>query len=213
MTSWIDNELAGCEFADDRLKKRFRKILGRLNDGIGRSVPLACRDWANTKAAYRFFSNPRVKESDILSGHFQATAERLNRTEGPILVLQDTTEFSYKREDPKKVGFTRNCHVKRWEHCRTKIVPVCGILMHASLAVTVEGLPLGLTAAKIWTRKKFKGSKSLQRKVNPTRIPIEDKESYRWIQNLRESTALADDPARLVHVGDRESDIYELYCT
>jgi Transposase DNA-binding/Transposase DDE domain len=212
MTSWIDQELAGCEFRDKRLKARFRKILNKLSDGIGRSIPLACRDWASTKAAYRFFANPRVKESEILGGHFQATAERLNATKGPVLVLQDTTEFSYKREDPQKLGLTRKSQVKRWEHRRPKIVPVCGILMHSSLAVTTEGLPLGLMAAKIWTRKKFKGSKSLARKINPTRVPIEEKESYRWVQNMRESTALADDPSRIVHVGDRESDIYELYC-
>lgn len=212
MTSWIDKELAGCEFVDERLKKRFRRILNKLCDGVGQSIPLASRDWANTKAAYRFFANPRVNESDILSGHFRATGERLNQTKATILVLQDTTEFSYKREDPQKIGFTRNSHVKRWEHRRAKIVPVCGILMHASLAVTTEGLPLGLTAAKIWTRKKFKGSKALARKVNRTRVPIEEKESYRWIQNLRESTSLAHDPSRIVHIGDRESDIYELYC-
>lgn len=121
MVSWIDEELAGCKFADGRLKARFKRILTRLSDGIGRSVPLACRDWANTKAAYRFFANPRVNESDILSGHFQATGERIGHIRGPILMLQDTTEFSYKREEPQNVGFTRNSHVKRWEHRRAKI--------------------------------------------------------------------------------------------
>jgi hypothetical protein len=30
---------------------------------------------------------------------------------------------------------------------------------------------------------------------------------------MRQSTALLDDPVRCVHVGDRESDIYELFCT
>ena len=44
----------------------------------------------------------------------------------------------------------------------------CGILMHSSLAVTTSGLPLGLTAVKFWTRKKFKGTNALKRKINPT---------------------------------------------
>lgn len=49
--------------------------------------------------------------------------------------------------------------------------------MHSSLAVTVEGLPPGLTAVKSWTRKKFKGTAQLKKKINPTRVPIEKKES------------------------------------
>jgi hypothetical protein len=41
----------------------------------------------STKGAYRFLSNERVSEHDILSGHFQASAERFRATEGPVLVL------------------------------------------------------------------------------------------------------------------------------
>jgi hypothetical protein len=85
--------------------------------------------------------------------------------------------------------------------------------MHSSLALTSEGLPLGLTAAKFWTRKKFKGTAALKKKINPTRVPIEKKESIRWLENLRQSTELLDDPGRCAHIGDRESDIYELFCT
>jgi len=35
------------------------------------------------------------------------------------------------------------------------------ILMHSSLAVTTDGLPLGLAGIKLWTRKKFKGTNAL----------------------------------------------------
>ena len=84
--------------------------------------------------------------------------------------------------------------------------------MHSSLAVTTDGLPLGLTAVKFWTRKKFKGTAALKRKINPTRVPIEKKESVRWLDNLRQSIGLLGKPARCIHVGDRESDIFELYC-
>lgn len=85
--------------------------------------------------------------------------------------------------------------------------------MHSSLAVTTEGLPLGLAAAKFWTRDKCKGTNALKKHINPTRVPIEEKESIRWLDNLRQSTTLLGDPSRCVHVGDRESDIYELFCT
>jgi hypothetical protein len=43
-------------------------------------------------------------------------------------------------------------------------------------------------------------------------VPIEKKESIRWLENLRQSTELLGDPKRCVHIGDRESDIYELFC-
>jgi Transposase DNA-binding len=71
-------------------------LLEQISDAVGESVPMACQDWANTKAAYRFFSNERVNEADILAGHFQATKDRFIATQGPILVLHDTTEFSFR---------------------------------------------------------------------------------------------------------------------
>jgi hypothetical protein len=54
--------------------------------------------------------------------------------------------------------------------------------MHSSLAVTLTGTPLGLTAVKFWTRQKYKGTFALKWHVNPTRVPIETKESYRWLE-------------------------------
>ena len=208
----MDEENAACRFQDERLKKRFRLLLKQFWESMGQSIPFACQDWANTKAAYRFFSNDHVSEQDILGGHFQATSERFATSDGPILILQDTTTFSYQREHPERIGFTGKsgtCKIDGRIQPRTQ----CGILMHSSLAVTTEGVPLGLAAIKFWTRKKFKGCNALKRKINPTRVPIEEKESYRWLENLRQSTALFGDPQRCVHIGDRESDIYELFCT
>ena len=179
---------------------------------MGQSIPLVCQDWANTKAAYRFFSNDRVSEADILAGHFQSTRERAAAAEGLVLVLHDTTEFSYQREKPEAIGITKSINSGRDKAGRLRSHTVCGILMHSSLAVTIEGVPLGLAAVKFWTRKKFKGTAALKKKVNPTRIPIEKKESVRWLENLKQSTQLLDQPGRCIHIGDRESDIYELFC-
>ena len=210
---WIDREIAACEFADARLSKRFRSLLEQIGDAVGESIPMACQDWTNTKAAYRFFSNERVTEADILAGHFQATRDRFVATEGPILVLHDTTEFSFQRESPDRIGITYNVNSGRDKEGRVRAHTVCGILMHSSLAVTTDGLPLGLAAVKFWNRKKFKGTAALKRKVNLTRVPIEKKESIRWLENLKQSTELLGEPVRCVHIGDRESDIYELFCT
>ncbi len=211
--AWFDREVAGCSFADERLNKRLRKLLERMDGAMGASIPLACQDWANTKAAYRFFSNDRISEAEILGGHFQSTRDRFAATDGPILIIQDTTEFSYQRERPERIGLTYRINSGKDKSGRYRMHTVCGLLMHSSLAVTTEGLPLGLAAIKFWTRQKFKGTAALKKKINPTRVPIEHKESIRWLENMRQSTTLFGEPARCIHVGDRESDIYELFCT
>ncbi|WP_043152376.1 MULTISPECIES: IS4 family transposase [unclassified Sphingobium] len=209
---WSRSEVDETAFRDARLGRRFGDLLRRLSDRMGGSIPLACQDWASTKAAYRFFSNPKVEEGDILAGHIEATKARYAASDGPILVLQDTTEFTYQRRNPHDIGFTKSVNSGRDKSGRLRHHAVCGILMHSSLVVTDEGLPLGLAAVKFWNRDKFKGTAQLKRRINPTRVPIEAKESVRWLDNLRQSVALLGQPDRCVHVGDRESDIYELYC-
>jgi hypothetical protein len=49
---------------------------------------MACQDWANTKAVYRFFSKERVDEGDILEGHFQTTHDRFAADEDTVLKVQ-----------------------------------------------------------------------------------------------------------------------------
>ena len=221
MGSWIDQELAGCGFADARLGKRFGMLMAQLSRGLGRTLPLACGDWSATKAAYRFLDNDRVSEADILAGRFQATQERFAATDGPMLVLHDTTEFSFTRSDPAAIGQTKKVPSGHKDQAgRQRMHTVCGMLMHSSLVVTTEGLPLGLSAIKLWTRKKFKGTNALKGRginggkhtINTTRIPIEEKESIRWLENVRQSTANLGNASRCVHIGDREADIYELFC-
>src|SRR4051794_38084397 len=203
---WED--VGGCQFEDARLGRRFQKLVQQLETRLGQSIPLACQDWTNTKAAYRFLSNRRVSEGPILSGHFQATRDRVAAADGPILILHDTTEFVYYRESAQALGVLKTGFKGRAEPYALR-----GVLMHSSLAVTTEGLPLGLTAIKFWSRSKFKGTNALKRSVNLTRVPIEEKESIRWLENLKYSTGLLGEAGRCVHIGDRESDIYELFCT
>ena len=209
---WSDQEIDETAFKDVRLGRQFGDLLRRLGDAMGNSIPFACQDWASTKAAYRFFSNAKVEEGDILSGHFAATRTRYDACDGPFLLVQDTTEFTYQRRNPHAVGFTKSVNSGRDKEGRLRHHTLCGILMHSSLAVTAEGLPLGLSAVKFWNRDKFKGTAALKRKINPTRVPIEKKESVRWLDNLRQSIERLGRPGRCIHVGDRESDIYELYC-
>src|SRR5258708_15805973 len=133
------------------MTKRFAKLFRQLSSGIGESIPWACQDWTSTKAAYLFFANERVGESALLRGHFLATKERLASGAWPVLMLHDTTQISFRRKDVAAVGMTtrmpqRKLNGKPQHH------DVCGILMHSSLAITLDGLPLRLTAIKFSRR-------------------------------------------------------------
>ena len=111
MDAWVERELDGCAFPGGRLLGRCAKVLSALSQRIRHSVPGACQDWAATKAAYRFFANPRVDESMILAGHFAATRARFSDSSGRVLVFHDTTEFSFKRQHPESIGFTHETTV------------------------------------------------------------------------------------------------------
>ncbi|MGN6448029.1 MAG: IS4/Tn5 family transposase DNA-binding protein [Brucella intermedia] len=117
-------------------------MLEAMGELPGKSLPTAFQDWANTKAAYRCFAKESACEDKILEGHFAASTMRIQSTDRPILILQDTTEFSFKCSSPEKIRFNKTStsrHQKRTD---------CGLPMHAGWAITPNGLPLGLTAVK-----------------------------------------------------------------
>lgn len=84
-------------------------------------------------------------------------------------------------------------------------------MMHSLLAVSPEGLPLGVLGMKTWARTEAAKGSAAQRKSRP----IHEKESIKWIEGLAHLSALKSRCAqtRLVGVGDRESDVYELFAT
>lgn len=209
---WLDKEVMVNNFKDKRLGKRCKNLMISLWGNIGQPIPFACQDWANTKAAYRFLSNEKVDEADILQGHYAATKQRFDETDNTLLILHDTTEFSYKRTDSDAIGITKKIPTGKNLFGQPKSYTKCGVLMHSSLVVTHCGLPLGIAAIKFWTRKEFKDTNALKKRVNPTRMAIEEKESYRWLENIEQANNLLNAPNRCVHIGDRESDIYELFC-
>ncbi len=63
---------------------------------MGESIPYACQDWANTKAAYRFFANSRVEEAETLSGHFSATRARFK-----VEIFHKVLKSGCRAEDSK----------------------------------------------------------------------------------------------------------------
>src|SRR5437868_10093604 len=147
--AWIGQELVGGQFGDVRLEKRFRTLLEQLSTGVGESIPLVCQDWANTKAAYRFLSNECVSEAAILAGHFQSTRDRCLAEPEPVLILHDTTEFSFKREHIGPIGMLNKGVAGQDRQGRLRHYISCGLLMHSSLAVTTDGLPLSLGGREV----------------------------------------------------------------
>ena len=131
----------------------------------GETIPEICGNWANAKGTYRFLSNPNVSDHEILSGHFKNTSDRMKKSDSTLLVLHDTSEFSFKRSNPDEFGFTRTNPSYSEVQQRIKAdYRVCGLLMHASLAITPEGLPLGLTSVKYWTRTEFKDTTKMYKR-------------------------------------------------
>ncbi len=178
--AWIDNEAVGCEFQDVRYGKRFdscwssyraewgQRRLGRVRIGPTQRLPIV------------FFGNNRISEANILAGHFASTRERFAASSGfPVLVLHDATEFSYRHEDIAPIEMLKKMPTSCGKPGPPRFHTSCGILMHSSLVTTREGLPLGLAAIKFWNRDKFHGANALKRRINPTRVPIEQKESIR----------------------------------
>lgn len=101
------SELAGCSLADERLNMRLPKQVSQIGSAMGESIPLVCQDWGQHQGCASFFSNDRVSEAGILAGHFQSTRARRIATDGPVLVLHDTTEFSYQGETQTRSGSPR----------------------------------------------------------------------------------------------------------
>ena len=129
---------------------------------------MPARTWANTKAAYRFLSNARVDDGDILSGHFAATRARCDASDcGPILLLQDTTEFSFQRANVNAVGVTKSVNSGRDKKGRVRHHTVCGMLMHSSLAVTTRKGCRSAGGGEILDAEEIQGNQSAEEEGEP----------------------------------------------
>lgn len=92
-SSWINDEFSDIEFGDKRLKVRFLKIAEQFSKKSETPINQACEDWADTKAAYRFFNNQKVSSEKIISEHCKRTKIRAECLD-TILAIQDTCYIS-----------------------------------------------------------------------------------------------------------------------
>ena len=191
---WVEQELQYLVLGDERLEARARKIIRDFSQNPTASIPEFCGDWAATKAAYQFYKNAAVVPERFVKAQAKATLERVMAYK-QILILQDTTSFNFSGHSATAgVGPLENAHCQ-------------GFLTHSSLAVTIEGIPLGLLAQQSWVRDETEVGKRHQRRDHP----IEEKESYKWLQGLTESTRLLPEQSQAIVVSDRESDIFEYF--
>lgn len=198
--SWAAEEFSSLDLGDQRLNNRAVKLLTDLGDNSTGSIPSACGSWNETKAAYRFFDNPRVTEEEVLRSHKEATLERMSQ-ENVVLLIQDTTELDYSGQKCNQGTGFLNSEAR------------LGLYLHPTIAVTPERLCLGVTDSYHWTRKKLKNKTKAEKNRENLKIPIEEKESYRWVNCYLESCEIAEHypDKTIVSVGDREYDIYEVF--
>lgn len=197
MTPWIGQEFADLDLGDERLNRRARQVLERMWQSPPSSTAAACGSWKETMGAYRLFDNEAVTAEQILAPHRTQVAARC-RLAKVVLHIQDTTELDYS--DKKSLLGTGPLS----EESRQ------GFLAHNEYVVQEEGgLPLGLWHTNIHARDPQEHGESQRRK----QLPIEEKESFRWLEGYRRACALQElcPEVCVISTNDRESDIYEIF--
>ena len=197
-SNWAEKELGTVRFFDHRLKERLYTLAQDFYDSPTANIPEACGSVAKTAGAYRFIRNNKVSMDVILTAHTEASIDRI-KEHRLVLAPQDTTTLNYSHHPTTKgLGPINNNNHK-----------AIGLFLHDTMAFTEEGTPLGLLDAQCWIRDPNDKGKSQRR----AELPIEQKESVKWLRSYRkvaEIQKLCPD-TMLISIGDRESDIYELF--
>jgi hypothetical protein len=117
-----------------------------------------------------------------------------------LIVIQDTTSFNF------------NCHYHRLKK-DTGLGPIednftLGFFLHASLVVDAfTDTVLGLSDIQLWHRV----YDDPKREAKIKGLPIEQKESYKWLKACDHAKRNFGDAASITFVEDRDGDIYEQF--
>lgn len=197
------SEFEGISLGDKRLEARVIETVRTLSLAPASSFLAAAHSRTEAKAMYRLVGNDRVNMSALLEPHVARTVERCADKKSKILVLHDTSEFEYEGDGRRDLG---RLHSKRSQ----------GFFLHASLAVeAATRRPMGVVASKVWTRGEELTSVIASKKTGKLRKRNGDdyagtanRESKRWDTQARLSARRLAGCDRVVHISDRESDIY-----
>ena len=201
---WAAHEFGGAALGDLRLGQRLVHSAAALAAMPGRAFCGAAQgDVAATKAYYRLIDKPdgsALTLQAILEPHRARTVRRM-RSQPTVLCIQDGSDLNYS-------GLAQ-CQGLGSIGTNQTGARSPGLHLHSTLAVSTEGLPLGVLGAQC--------SAPVARPEQDERaacdIPIDEKKTFAWIQGLRECVEVARQlpETRLVCVMDREADFFELF--
>jgi Transposase DNA-binding/Transposase Tn5 dimerisation domain len=199
LAPWVIEEMKTVELNDRRLNARLVQVLDALAGQPNLSIPAACGGAAETMAAYRLFDNGAVTFDNILEPHICKTRERV-AAQPVALVVQDTTEVDVTRPEDQVVGAgPLDSDARR------------GALLHLLEVFVPNGTPLGALGASIFVRSDEAETNASKTRGERRAIPIEQKESFRWLQGLNcvQNEAQRQPQVQFVCIADSEGDIYE----
>jgi hypothetical protein len=181
---------------DKRLDKRLQKTVESLTEKSQSSILSSCGSKYAAKAFYALLSNEKYSHKQLTETAQKATSERIQSSgKTEVLLPQDTSDVNLDgHKKTENLGYSS-------EHVR-------GVKIHSTLALTPDGVSLGLLTQQYETRETAKIDMSKEQK---SRRPIEEKESYRWIETTREALELVPENVKPIIICDREGDFYELY--
>jgi len=196
---WAGHIAAQADMPDARLHTRFGLILRTFADKPLDSIPQATGNAGQAKAIYRFFANPRLQRDDLLNPIVDATTDAC-ANQGTILAVQDSSSANYSSLlTTTDLGtLTNNAAL--------------GLHFHTTIAVQTDGVVAGMLHQAFWARP----PEDEPHNGDQRQRPIEDKESYKWIEGIEAARAAIDNGLpvaqrpRLVHIFDREGDIHEV---
>ena len=191
--NWARREYLRSDLPDGRLRARLEQMGQSWERHPGEDLPAIFPHPADQRAATRLLHNGRVSDQDILQPHREALLERV-QVESTVLLVQDTTTLNYTNLR----GVTRGLGP-----LQDRASSARGLFVHAAVGFTEGGRPLGVSGLQRWARPEQDPGPEAER----------EKESRRWFRGFAQGQELGrcSPHTRVVVVGDRESDIFELF--
>ena len=193
------NNFGNMKHYDSRIVRRTILVAENLFKSTEKRFSCMFDSSAERKGAYRLIENKNLEYEDLIKSITSHSFERLKESKPKrIIVPQDTTNYS---RNPFE-------QVEGLETLGNEYS--AGLLIHSALWLSEQGVPEGLLSAEIYKHnieKKTVGKK--KKKKDYRKIPIEEKENFRWLKvvDLVSNSLPAD--VQAIYVADREGDFYE----
>lgn len=185
---------------DLRLERRGHELWQKLSQHPCSSIRQLAETKAEQKAYYRFLNNEKIEEEELIS---EASFRMSQLARGRhLLCVQDTCEvnLSTHKERLKPNSGLGRSDKSDTAHC---------FKLHPGLVLDASNLsPLGFSHIKVFHRPEEIPDR-IER--NYKKQPIEDKESYKWIEVAEKSKEVLEGAYTVTFIEDREGDIYEQF--